>query len=79
MKRYEPAVIEGKQLKKDGFSGDKFSRAIRESLNNAGIKEIRVNQKTQDAVYGTKSRPADCPAAGLMWREVKNLDNMRKD
>jgi len=79
VKRYEPVVIEGKQLKRDGFSGDRFNKAIRESLADAGVREIRVNQKTQDAVYGTGRRPADCPGAGLVWREVKNLDNMRKD
>lgn len=74
MKLYEATLAD-----KRGFSGDKFSRAIRESLNNAGVKEIRIDRKSNEAVYGTGRRPADCPGAGLVWREVKNLDNMRKD
>ena len=74
MKRYEPVLAS-----KRGFSGDKFSKAMRESLGDAGIKEIRIDRKSNEAVYGTGRRPADCPSAGLVWREVKNLDNMRKD
>lgn len=66
-------------MKKDGFNGNEFKAALEFSLGLGGVVHSRIDQKRQEVIYGTKHRPVDAPRAGLVWEEVKNVDNCRRD
>jgi len=77
MKYWLPKRIDGKDMKKDGFNGDQFKWALQQTLGLAGVVQSRIDQKRQEVIYQTKSRPGDAPRAGLVWEEVKIFDDCR--